>query len=225
MCGIAGLISTPHVSEASALNAVRRITDLTYTRGPGAESVWAREGVALGHRRLAILDLDARANQPMVSTDGRYTIGFNGEIYTFRELRWELEADGIAFRTTSDTEVLLTLFAREGECMLRRLRGMFAFAIWDTQTRELFLARDPYGIKPLYYPPTKDGLLFASQVMALLASRLVSTQRESAGLAGFCPWGSVPERECCSAMCSHYPPGTGWRCWRSRPRTPCRIWY
>jgi asparagine synthase (glutamine-hydrolysing) len=149
--------------------------------------------VVLGHRRLAILDLDPRANQPMVSADGRYTIVFNGEIYNFRELRGELEADGVAFRTMSDTEVLLALFAREGECMLRRLRGMFAFAIWDMQTRELFLARDPYGIKPLYYTRTEDGLLFASQVKALLASGLVSTQRESAGLTGFCLWGSVPE--------------------------------
>jgi asparagine synthase (glutamine-hydrolysing) len=209
MCGIAGLISTPRVSEATALNAVRRTTDRTYTRVPDAESVWASEGVALGHRRLAILDLDARANQPKVSTDARYINGFNREIYTFREWRGELEADGVAFRTTSDTEVLLTLFAREGECMLRRLRGMFAFAIWDTQTCELFLARDPYGIKPLYYAHTKDGLLFASQVKALLASGLVSTQRESAGLAGFCPRGSVPERERCSAMCSHYLLGTG----------------
>jgi asparagine synthase (glutamine-hydrolysing) len=108
-------------------------------------------------------------------------------------LRGGLEADGIAFRTTSDTEVLLALFAREGACMLRRLRGMFACAIWDTQTRELFLARDPYGIKPLYYTRTRAGLLFASQVKALLASGLVSAQCESAGLAGFYLWGSVPE--------------------------------
>ena len=164
-----------------------------HARGPDAEGIWASNGVVLGHRRLAILDLDARANQPMVSADGRYAIVFNGEIYNFRELRRELEADSVAFRTTSDTEVLLALFAREGERMLPRLRGMFAFAIWDTQSRELFLARDPYGIKPLYYTRPKEGLLFASQVKALLASGLVSTQREPAGLAGFYLWGSVPE--------------------------------
>ena len=164
-----------------------------HTRGPDAEGLWTSAGVVLGHRRLAILDLDARANQPMVSIDGRYTIVFNGEIYNFRELRRELEAEGVAFRTTSDTEVLLALFAREGERMLPRLRGMFAFAIWDTQSRELFLARDPCGIKPLYYTRTKDGLLFASQVKALLASGLVSAEREPAGLAGFYLWGSVPE--------------------------------
>jgi asparagine synthase (glutamine-hydrolysing) len=142
---------------------------------------------------LAILDLDARANQPMISIDGRYTIVFNGEIYNFCALRRELEADGVLFRTTSDTEVLLAMFAREGERMLPRLRGMFAFAIWDTHSCELFLARDPYGIKPLYYARTKEGLLFASQVKALLASGLVSAGREPAGLAGFYLWGSVPE--------------------------------
>ena len=162
-------------------------------RGPDAEGLWSSAGVVLGHRRLAILDLDARANQPMISTDGRYAIVFNGEIYNFRELRRELEADGVASRTSSDTEVLLNLFAREGERMLPRLRGMFAFAIWDTQSRELFLARDPYGIKPLYYTRTKHGVLFASQVKALLASGLVSLEREPAGLAGFYLWGSVPE--------------------------------
>jgi asparagine synthase (glutamine-hydrolysing) len=164
-----------------------------HNRGPDAQGVWANEGVVLGHCRLAILDLDARANQPMVSADGRYTIVFNGEIYNFRELRRALESEGVGFRTTSDTEVLLALFAREGERMLPRLRGMFAFAIWDTQSRELFIARDPYGIKPLYYTRTKDNFVFASQVKALLASGLVSTEREPAGLVGFYLWGSVPE--------------------------------
>ena len=183
----------PGVSTASALDAVRRMTARMHARGPDAEGEWAGEGVVLGHRRLAIIDLDARATQPMESADGRYLIVFNGEIYNFRDLRRELEADGVAFRTTSDTEVLLALFARDGERMLPRLRGMFAFAIWDTQARELFLARDPYGIKPLYYARTTEGLIFASQVKALLASRLVSTEREPAGLAGFFLWGSVPE--------------------------------
>jgi asparagine synthase (glutamine-hydrolysing) len=193
MCGIAGFVSILGVAEASALNAVQQVTARMRPRGPDAEGVWAGEGVVLGHRRLAILDLDARANQPMVSGDGRYVIVFNGEIYNFRDLRRALEADGRGFRTTSDTEVLLTLFAREGEGMLPRLRGMFAIAIWDTQTRELFLARDPYGIKPLYYTRTKDGFVFASQVKALLASGLVATEREPAGLVGFYLWGSVPE--------------------------------
>jgi len=183
----------PGVSKASALDAVRRMTARMHARGPDAQGESAGEDIVLGHRRLAIIDLDARSTQPMESADGRYLIVFNGEIYNFRELRRELEADGVAFRTTSDTEVLLTLFAQQGERMLPRLRGMFAFAIWDAQSRELFLARDPYGIKPLYYARTNQGVIFASQVKALLASGLVSTEREPAGWAGFFLWGSVPE--------------------------------
>jgi asparagine synthase (glutamine-hydrolysing) len=169
------------------------MTDRMARRGPDAEGTWASAGIVLGHRRLSILDLEARANQPMCSADGRFAAVFNGEIYNFRELRSALEGRGITFRTTSDTEVLLELFAAEGEGMLTRLRGMFALAIWDTCNRELFLARDPYGIKPLYCLPTRSGLLFASQVKALLASGLASTKIEPAGMAGFYLWGSVPE--------------------------------
>jgi asparagine synthase (glutamine-hydrolysing) len=193
MCGIAGFISKPNMPEPTAIDAVKKMADRMQPRGPDADGMWSSEGVTFAHRRLAILDLDSRANQPMASIDGRYTIIFNGEIYNFQELRSELQGEGVAFRTNSDTEVLLTLFERDGVSMLDRLRGMFAFAIWDTQSRELFLARDPYGIKPLYYSSTKDGLLFASTIKALLASRLVSKEREPAGLAGFYLWGSVPE--------------------------------
>ncbi|MDG4550491.1 MAG: asparagine synthase (glutamine-hydrolyzing) [Candidatus Contendobacter sp.] len=193
MCGIAGFMITPNVAETAAPEAVQRMIARMATRGPDAEGLWSSEGIALGHRRLAILDLDARSNQPMVSGDGRYVVVFNGEIYNFRELRRDLEADGASFRTTSDTEVLLELYARDGARMLPRLRGMFAFAIWDTTARELFLARDPYGIKPLYYAQTARGLMFASQVKALLASGWVAPTLEPAGLAGFYLWGSVPE--------------------------------
>lgn len=193
MCGLAGLTFNSGVAVGLAEKCVRKMLTRMHDRGPDAEGVWACEGVVLGHRRLAILDLDARANQPMLYNDGRYAIVFNGEIYNFRELRQQLEIEGVSFRTASDTEVLLALFAREGEHMLPRLRGMFAFAIWDAQSRELFLARDPYGIKPLYYARTCHGFVFASQVKALLASGLVATEREPAGLAGFYLWGSVPE--------------------------------
>jgi asparagine synthase (glutamine-hydrolysing) len=181
MSGIAGLVSMPGVAEALPLEAVRRMTVRMHARGPDAEGTWASEGVVLGHRRLAILDLDARANQPMVSSDGRYTVVFNGEIYNFRQLRRALESAGVAFHNTSDTEVLLALFAHEGERMLPRLRGMFAFTIWDAQTREPFLARDSSHSTMR----TTHGLIFASQVKALLASRPVSTEREPAGWVGF----------------------------------------
>src|SRR3954471_12302868 len=130
----------PGTMQPSALAGVRRMMARMRNRGPDAEGLWTGEGAVLGHRRLAILDLDPRANQPMVSSDQRYPIVFNGEIYNFRELREALRLDGVAFRTNCDTEVLLALFAREGERMLPRLRGMFAFAIWDTHSRELFLA-------------------------------------------------------------------------------------
>ena len=163
MCGIAGFVSTETAVEPSSVDAVRRMTDRMRLRGPDAEGMWTGQGVILGHRRLAILDLDARSNQPMAWSDGDLTMVFNGEIYNFRELKSELEGQGVVFRTTSDTEVLLALYAREGERMLPRLRGMFALAIWDARSRELFLARDPYGIKPLYYAQTSRGLLFASQ--------------------------------------------------------------
>lgn len=193
MCGIAGLVLGLGVDVGQHLDAIKRMTDRMRPRGPDAEGAWSSDGIVLGHRRLAILDLDARANQPMVSADGRYAIVFNGEIYNYRDLRREFEDSGVVFRTGSDTEVLLALFAREGAAMLPRLRGMFAFGIWDAHSREMFLARDAYGIKPLYYTNTSSGLLYASQVKALLASGLVSANRESAGLAGFYLWGSVPE--------------------------------
>ncbi len=193
MCGIAGFLYSPKVEQAQALVNVQRMVKRMVARGPDAESIWQGEGITLGHRRLAIVDLDARSTQPMVSASNRYVIVFNGEIYNFRELRRDLVAAGVNFHTTSDTEVLLTLFERDGENMLPKLRGMFAFAIWDVVARELFLARDPYGIKPMYYAHTAHGLFFGSQVKAVLASSLVSREPEPAGLAGFYLWGSVAE--------------------------------
>lgn len=191
MCGIAGYATT--VSGDTASPPVEAMMDRMANRGPDAQGLWYDDSVTLGHRRLAIIDLDSRANQPMASATGRYMIVFNGEIYNFRELRALLEKSGTVLRTTSDTEVLVEMFARDGHHMLSRLRGMFAFAIWDTKERELFLARDPYGIKPLYYAQTKNGVAFASQVKGLIASGLVPAQHEPAGVAGFFLWGSVPE--------------------------------
>jgi asparagine synthase (glutamine-hydrolysing) len=147
----------------------------------------------LGHRRLSIIDLSDRASQPMASDDGRFVVVFNGEIYNYPQLRTELETDGARFRTTSDTEALLHLFARYGAEMVHRLRGMFAFAIWDDGQRRLFLARDPYGIKPLYTANDGWTFRFASQVKALLAGGYVSRDPEPAGLVGFHLFGSVPE--------------------------------
>jgi asparagine synthase (glutamine-hydrolysing) len=129
----------------------------------------------------------------MMSDDGRHVVTFNGEIFNYRTLRRELESAGARFRTTSDTEVLLQLYARDGAAMLHRLRGMYAFAIWDNTRRELFLARDPYGIKPLYTANDGWTFRFGSQVKALLAGRRVSRDPDPAGVVGFHLFGSVPE--------------------------------
>lgn len=191
MCGLIGFFAAP--------GSVLRPDDVAVSmkrmvpRGPDAGGMWQDDGVILGHRRLAILDLDPRANQPLLSPCGRYVIAYNGEVYNFRDLRRELEAGGAAFQTTSDTEVLLALFASEGEAMLSRLRGMFAFVIWDRIEQRGFAARDPYGIKPLYYASTQDGVLVASQVKALLATGRISRAPDARGQAGFWLMGSVPE--------------------------------
>ncbi len=194
MCGIAswsGAVDAEHDGRAALAVMTRHMQ----RRGPDAEDVWAevRGGCVLGHRRLAVLDLDGRAAQPMHSSCGRYVIVFNGEIYNFRDLRRALEDRGIAFRTTSDTEVILALFAAEGEAMLPKLHGMFALMIWDREARRLFAARDPYGIKPLYIATTANGVLLASQVKALLATGMVSRAPDHHGQAGFWMLGSVPE--------------------------------
>ena len=149
---------------------------------------------------------------------------FNGEIYNYRQLRTELEGLGEIFHTTSDSEVLLALYARMGEGMLPRLRGMFAFAIWDSHLRELFLARDPYGIKPLYYAQTKEGVLFASQVRGLIASGQVSTEIEPAGMAGFYLWGSVPEPWTIFRGVMSLPAGSWMRIRSSDSSSPIK-WY
>jgi asparagine synthase (glutamine-hydrolysing) len=147
--------------------------------------------MGLAHRRLSIIDLSHRAAQPMASADGRLVISFNGEIYNYRELRSELQARGRMFASESDTEVLLHLYEEHGTAMLDKLRGMFAFALWDGRKRALLLARDAFGIKPLYYADDGKTLRVASQVKALLRAP-VDTRPEPAGHAGFFLWGSVP---------------------------------
>jgi asparagine synthase (glutamine-hydrolysing) len=196
MCGLAGGYMPGDAGvQATLQDAVRRMCTQMRMRGPDARGFRddAEAGISLGHQRLSIMDPEARANQPMRSRDGRYAIAYNGEIYNFRELRQEAERAGVRFQTGSDTEVLLELFAREGEALLPRLRGMYALAIWDTLTGSIFLARDPYGIKPLYLARAGRGWLFASQVKALLASGLVAATPDAAGQAGFWLLGSVPE--------------------------------
>ena len=195
MCGINGVFAyqscadPPEASELAATSLAMR------ARGPDGEGQWWSPGrrCALAHRRLAIQDLSQRAAQPMVSADGALIVTFNGMIYNYPQLRAELTANGAQFRTTSDTEVLLHLYERDGQAMTDHLRGMYAFAIWDQRRGGLFLARDPYGIKPLY--TANDGwcFRFASQVKALAAGGGVSLDPEPAGIVGLHLFGSVPE--------------------------------
>lgn len=206
------------------MRAVRRMTANMYHRGPDADGDWAGPGVALGHRRLAIQDLDTRSTQPMHSACGRYTIVFNGEIYNFRSLRDELSVAGTRFVTTSDTEVLLALFAAEGQAMLSRLRGMFAFVIWDSLLRQAFLARDPYGIKPIYWALVNDGVMIASQVKALMVTGEVSRSPCALGQAGFWMLGSVPEPYTWYADVMALPAGHFCWCTDGRMGRPERWW-
>jgi asparagine synthase (glutamine-hydrolysing) len=195
MCGIAGWVSPVHTSHSSVL--LRRMTGVIAHRGPDGEGEFltrthdSRYDVALGHRRLAIIDL-AGGQQPMQDHDRRLTIVYNGEIYNFKELRRELEAGGRRFATNSDTEVLLTAYAAWGEDCLPRLRGMFAFAIWDADRETLFLARDKFGKKPLYILDTGNGIAFASEIKALLQMPGVEPTFDRQALVDYLAYRYVP---------------------------------
>jgi len=168
VCGICGVVGRADEQ------LIARMTRVLAHRGPDGEGTRVFAGAdgappaSLGHRRLAIIDTSERGAQPMSLADRRYWITYNGEIYNFRALRAELERDGCVFRSDSDTEVLLALYARDGEAMLSRLNGIYAFAIWDNERKELFLVRDRLGVKPLYYAQVGDELYFASEVKSLL---------------------------------------------------------
>jgi len=194
MCGIAGLYAYRPTTSVDR-DELRRIRDQMQARGPDGQGEWYSDDgrLALGHRRLSIIDLSPRGAQPMVSADGRLVVTCNGEIYNHRALRRNLEAKGRIFRSDSDTEVLLHLYADKGVTMVHDLRGMFAFALWDGARRTLFLARDPYGIKPLYWSDDGHTLRLASQVKALLAGGAIARDPDPAGIVGFYLLGSVPE--------------------------------
>src|ERR1035437_5007447 len=193
MCGIAAIFNY-RTGESIDRAELLRVRDAMSLRGPDGCGDWiSPDGrIGLGHRRLSIIDLSESGIQPMKSADGRLVIVFNGEIYNYRDLRSQLELKGYCFESTSDTEVLLHLYDAEGESMVSKLRGMYAFAIWDERKKGLFLARDPFGIKPLYLADDGKSLRVASQVKALLAGGRVDTSPEPAGHVGFFLWGHVP---------------------------------
>lgn len=166
MCGIVGLLSKDLKCPDDRI--LLRMTDSLAHRGPDGEGIYIDYGIGLGHRRLSILDLTNAGQQPMISNDKRYVIVFNGEIYNYKELKTELVSLGYSFRSRTDTEVLLYAYIEWGEDALKRLNGMFAFAVWDTIRKKLFFARDRYGIKPLYYFDSPNCFLFASEIKAII---------------------------------------------------------
>jgi asparagine synthase (glutamine-hydrolysing) len=190
MCGISGYVDARE-PELTRSDAVARMCGAMLHRGPDDLGVASEGAATIGMRRLAIFD-PANGRQPMTTPDGRFRIVFNGAIYNFRALRAELAAAGFAFRTECDTEVLLAAFAHWGERCLGRLRGMFAFAIWDAREQSLFLARDPFGIKPLYVHHDGPRLLFASEINALLASGVVAPTIDPAAVGDYLAWFAVP---------------------------------
>jgi len=167
MCGITGYINLDE-SPASAV-ILKKMTDAISHRGPDGEGQWVEGNVGIGHRRLAILDLSPAGHQPMVSADHRWVLSYNGEIYNFRELRAEIEAEGVWFRSQTDSEVVLYALARWGTDALLKFNGMFALALWDRRERALLLARDRYGVKPLYYAHQGNTFAFGSEQKAITA--------------------------------------------------------
>ena len=228
MCGIAGLVyrdpSRPCLDET--VTAMRDV--MTY-RGPDDAGNYLAGPVGLGHRRLSIIDLGG-GHQPMSDPAGRSWIVFNGEIYNYREARAELQQKGYTFRTHSDTEVILQLYADRGERCVDALNGMFAFAIWDAERRTLFLARDRMGVKPLYYAETPDGFFFASEIKALFASGHVTARCREAALGEYLLFRQVAGPDTLFEGVRALPPGCTMtvadgrtaitRYWSPRPSAP-----
>ncbi len=190
MCGIAGVVYIDG-SHPADRGLIRQMTRIQAHRGPDGEGYYFGQGVALGHRRLSIIDL-AGGNQPIFNEDGTKVVIFNGEIYNFRELRAELESRGHTFRTRSDTEVLVHAYEAWGKDCVERLRGMFAFAIWDEVTRTLFLARDRVGKKPLYYSVDDTRLIFASELKGLAQDSALKRAVSVEALDSYLAFGTVP---------------------------------
>src|SRR5574341_861941 len=199
MCGIAGYVGPGDRALLEQMAQTLR------HRGPDDQGFWVAPGVGLGMRRLAIIDLPG-GHQPMSNEDGSLRLVFNGEIYNFRELRSDLAQRGRRFRTRSDTEVILHAYETFGEACVERLRGMFAFALWDAPRRRLFLARDRLGKKPLYLWQRGDLTLFASEIKALLCHPAVSRTMDWTAFHHYLAFGYTPAGRSIFAEIAKLPP-------------------
>ncbi|NJM50141.1 MAG: amidotransferase 1, exosortase A system-associated [Sphingomonadales bacterium] len=224
MCGIAGIF---HVETAKPVDPerVRRMTDAIAHRGPDGSGVWTAAGVGLGHRRLSIIDLEGGA-QPMHAADGRAVLVFNGEIYNFRELRRQLEQAGYAFQTDSDSEVILNGWRHWGTACVTHFHGMFAFALYDRSQKQLFLARDRLGVKPLHYAELADGsIIFGSELKALLAHPALRKEADLAAVDDYLSFGYVPDHTSLINGVKKLPAGHTMLLEQGRPRPqPVQYW-
>lgn len=220
MCGITGLFYRDDACDVAMLTAMR---DSLLHRGPDDGDNYLEGPLGLGHRRLSIVDLGG-GHQPMFTEDGRFVVVYNGEIYNYPELRRELEAQGARFRTHSDTEVILHLHARLGDAAVEKLNGIFAYALWDRSTRQLLLARDRAGIKPLYFVDGPRGLAFASEVKALFRSDLAQPKLNARRVGEYLMFRQVAGREILFEGVQVLPPGHTMTVVGGVPRPPVRYW-
>lgn len=211
MCGIAGILLAPDAANTRPLRAISQMTAALRHRGPDGEGFWSdgEAGIAFGHNRLAIVDLSEAGYQPMRSASGRYVITFNGEIYNFRDLRRELESAGHQFRGACDTEVILCAIENWGlDASLKRFAGMFAFGLWDLQTRTLHLARDRMGKKPIYVAPTRHALVFGSELKAIRCFPGFNPELNLNAARAMLSRGWVPDHNCIWRGVFKLPPGS-----------------
>lgn len=224
MCGIAGIF---HVESSKPVDPerVRRMTDAIAHRGPDGSGVWTAPGIGLGHRRLSIIDLGG-GSQPMLTEDENLAVSFNGEIYNFLELRKELEAAGYGFRTNSDTEVILHGWRQWGVGVVERLHGMFVFALYDARSRQLLLARDRLGVKPLFHAAIADGsVIFGSELKALLAHPGLRREPNLFAVEDYLSFGYVPDHTSMVQGVEKLPAGHYWLLQQGKPApAPTQYW-
>jgi len=195
MCGINGIFGIPEKDKAEQI--IRTMNNSLAHRGPDNEGVFYSDKICFGHRRLSIIDLSSASNQPMTSSDGRLTIIYNGELYNYKELKFDLQrapsggGEAYLFKTNSDTEVILAAYSRWGKGCLDKFNGMYAFAISDEKSKEIFIARDRLGIKPLYYFKVENIFLFSSEIRALLSSGLVKRKVDEKSLSDYLRYQTV----------------------------------
>ena len=194
MCGIRGIYNFSN-RNLDSKKIINKIVKLQTSRGPDGNRIWESscKKVTFGHNRLSIIDLSKKADQPFISNDKNLIITFNGEIYNYLELKEQLQEKKVRFKSNSDTEVVLESYKFWGLDFLKKLRGMYSFAIWDNKNNKLIIVRDPFGIKPLYYTIFNGAVYFASQIKSLLSIENLKFEYSEAGIVSYYLWGNVQE--------------------------------